>query len=463
VTIHVESGLVLVQVRWGDYIECKKTRNKDLLKCSWDGAVNDHVPRDALLKNELQGPVHLGMLSLKEFRIFEDGKEQHIGSVERVFPWSVVFVDNLGSHVEGSQVSTGIWSTSDHPADAKWSGGGEFYQFAYLPSDSTEGKCHSVRIAGPHESKLLYRREYCFVQHSTADLLKGSPEDTKLEGYLAAGRQGSIHPKLQASSFYAEPGKARVDVDVELSFDEVKPKSLKGWSFPVAVLILAYGEDGRVVARHSELEPADKDQLRPTDGSMDAASASFTFVRYDAQLELPPGNYKLAFAYSHGPDFGIAEVPLTVDKYDGSQFAISSIALCKRVRKAGEKPIAKDFVPLVAGGEEFTPAGDTDFRNGDTLMAYFELYEPTSMQPQQDAFHVSYTMRIRNEQTGAVAFERVRNAGSWIQPGKSTIPIAEKLALSQLHLAPGKYRFEIQATDSAGESAPLRTAEFWID
>ena len=462
-TIRVESGLVLVPVGWGGYLSCAKTRDKDLLKCSWDGAVNDHIPRDALPRIGSDGPAELGLLSLRDLHLFEDGKEQKIETIETVAGFEKVSTDNLGTHVEMSRVPTGIWSNSDEAEDpSRYFGIPVYCQIAYSPSNSTEGSCHTIRITGPHESKLVYRKEYCFVTHSTSDLLNGAPEEKKLEGYLAAGKQGSIHPKIQSTSFYVEPGKARVDVDVELPFDEVKSKDLKGWNLPIEVLILANGEDGQVIARHSELVPADKNKVSPPWVNLDRASVSFTFVRYDAQMDLPTGKYKLEFAYGHGPDFGITEIPLTIDNYDGIQFAISSIALCKRVRKAGEKPIAKDFVPLVASSDEFTPAGDTDFHNGDTLMAYFELYEPKSEQSQQ-AFHVNYTVRIRNEQTGAVALQRVENADSSIQPGKSTIPLAEKLVLSQLHLAPGKYRLDIQATDSVGRSTPLHTADFWID
>jgi hypothetical protein len=448
---------------WDGYVSCTQARNKDLLKCSWDGAVNDHVSREAYSRREMEGPDDLGLLSLKDLHLFEDGKEQNIEGIEKVLRSNEAVGDNLGAHVEASWVPTGIWSTSDLGSDpSRYSGLPGYYQVAYSPPTSPAGACHSIRITGPHEAKLRYRKEYCFVVHSTADLLNGTPEDKRLEGYLAADKQGSIHPKLQGTSFYIEPGKARVNVDVELPFDEVKSKDLKGWSLPIDALILALAEDGRVIARHSELVPAEKDHVSPPWVNLDRASVSFTFVRYDAQMELPPGNYKLEFAYSHGVDFGIAAAPLTVDNFDGSQFAISSIALCKRVRNAGENPVAMEFVPLVAGSDEFTPAGDTDFHNGDTLMVYFELYKPASEEPQQP-LPVNYTIGIRNEQSGAVALQRVKNADSWIQAGKSTIPIAEKMVLSQLHLASGKYRFEIQATDSAGRSTPLRTAEFWID
>jgi hypothetical protein len=77
---------------------------------------------------------------------------------------------------------------------------------------------------------------------------------------------------------------------------------------------------------------------------------------------------------------------------------------------------SKEFLPPVAGSDEFTSAADTDFRNGDALIAYFELCEPTLGQPHQTS-NVKYTIRIENEQTGAVATEGVQIADSWTQSG----------------------------------------------
>jgi hypothetical protein len=293
--------------------------------------------------------------------------------------------------------------------------------------------------------------------------LQGTPEGVKLEAYLTAGKPGSIHPLVQGNAFYEASGNARVDINVDLPFKEVEPKNWHDGTLPSALLIEAYGKDGSVAGRLSEQPPEDTMFANLSGlGNLKEATETVTSTRYEGQMDLPPGEYKLAIAYDYGKDFGIAEVPLSVENDDGSQLAISSIALCKRVRKTGAVPAARDFVPLAAGDYEFTPAGDTVFRKGDSLMAYFELYEPALGQPQQ-TLHVKYTMRIRNEQTGAVALETVEPADSWIQLGKSTIPVAVEPVLSKLNLAPGKYQFQIQATDSAGRNTPMRSAEFSIE
>lgn len=463
ITISVDSRLVIVPVFWASWIYCSRTRDKELLKCSWDGAVNERVSNASYQNREFTGPDELGLLSLKDLRIFEDGREQKIIKVEKMGRFNDRFEDNFGSHVEATFAPSAIWSTSDETVSplmdySKLWGG--YYQIIYSPSTSTVGSCHSIQIEGPHASKLQYRKQYCFVNHSTADQLKGTPEDHQLEGYLAAAKPGRIHPRMQVNTFFEAAGKARVQMDIELPFDEVKLGSLKDWATPVDVLILASTQGGEIAARHSERVMIDKSIVSPPDVSLAWAATSITYVRYEAQMELPPGSYKLAFAYSHGPNFGIAEAPLVIDGFNDRQLDLSSIALCKRVRKAGSKSVANEFVPLIAGNEEFTPTVNTEFHNADSLMAYFELYEPASGEP---ASQVNYTMRIRNAQTGTVVLERVEDAAPWVQPGRSTIAVAVKLLLNKLNLVPGKYGFEVEAADSSGRATGLRTSEFWIE
>jgi hypothetical protein len=94
-------------------------------------------------------------------------------------------------------------------------------------------------------------------------------------------------------------------------------------------------------------------------------------------------------------------------------------------------------------------------------MVYFELYEPLLSVPQSEPVSVKFQMSIADAKTGAVLTKTELNAASWIQQGKSTIPIAVKPMLDKL--APGNYRLEVQASDSAGRSTPLRAAELSIE
>lgn len=469
--IRVESRQVLVPALWTGLIECAPRRDKNLVKCSWDGEVIDHVARDSLTSSQQVTPDDLGFVSPDALHLFEDGTEQKIEKIERTPFLSTVINDNLGAHVEWSEVPNAIWSTSDQNADyferVAHLRVGHYFQISYTPAASPAGSCHIIRITGPHDSKLIYRNEYCNVEHFAFDPLLGTKENGELEKELAAGIQGSIHPLVSANTFYGSPGTGRVDLAIEFPYAQVKPRNWRGEPAQFDILIEAYGNGGRLVARRSEgTQPNPNYKPSPESAyqlQIDQKEADIlTFTRYNAQMDLPPGEYKLRIGYKQGPDFGIADLPLTVDNYDSGQFAISSIALCKRVRENDKKTLAKDFVPLIAGNEEFTPAVNMVFRNSDSLMAYFEFYEPPPI-PSEEALHISYTMQVRSEQTGMDFIRKAEIADSWVLPGKSVIPIAVKLPLSKLNLVPGKYRLEIQGSDSAGRSTLQRTTEFWID
>jgi hypothetical protein len=467
-TIRVGSGRIVVPVAWVGPVRCEYSDEGHGDACWWD---IEEVPASiqvvtmALLHKIDPTPFSLGILSSGKFHLSEDGNELPIQSLHEVAERDVdLWLDNLGAHKEQAFGPKGIWSTLDlTPESLKGAYSGHFFLITYAPPASPEGSCHTVAIKVPHESHLVYNKKYCNLPPPISDPLQGTTGGAKLEAYLAASKPGSIHPLAQANAFYVAPGKARVEVDVEFPFKEVAPKDWHDGILPSALLIEAHGKDGRVAGRLSEQMPEDAAFAHfNTLGNLKEATEIVTSTRYEGQMDLPPGEYKLAITYSRGKEFGVVQVPLTVDDYDGSRFAISTIALCTRVRKTGAVPAARDFVPLVAGDYEFTPAGDTAFRKGDSLMAYFELYEPALVQPQA-SLHVNYTMRIRNEKTGAVALEAVQNADSWVQPAKSTIPVAVEPVLSKLNLAPGKYQFQIQATDSTGRSTPMRSAEFSIE
>jgi hypothetical protein len=127
--------------------------------------------------------------------------------------------------------------------------------------------------------------------------------------------------------------------------------------------------------------------------------------------------------------------------------------------EAAAANLAPQYVPLVSKGVRFTPAGDTDFKKGEPLIVYFQVYEPllaAHPHPKVEA-HV----RILDAKTGKVVKTfHVVNAASYEQPGSTTISIARKIPFGQL--PKGAYRLEVQATDSAGESTPWRTANFTV-
>jgi hypothetical protein len=118
--------------------------------------------------------------------------------------------------------------------------------------------------------------------------------------------------------------------------------------------IIFYGTDGRELASRSDAISQGPDYiLESRYRGFDLAALLLTPTRYDTQMELSRGEYRLGIAISHGKNFGVTEVPITIEDYDEKALSISSIALCKRACPAGTTPVAPDYVPLTARDYEF--------------------------------------------------------------------------------------------------------------
>ncbi len=259
---------------------------------------------------------------------------------------------------------------------------------------------------------------------------------------------------------------------LDFSWDLLKREWRKGsLHATIGVLGLVYGEDGSLFSRFSDFGCCSPDERPNFAPSYLNAEPFFDRLliptRFETQISLPPGEYKLRVILSDGSKFGLADVPLNIEKYDGKQLAISSIVLCKRFRNAAVAAqeaaafnLAPQYVPLVSKGVQFTPTGDTTFRKGEPLFAYFEVYEPLLAAAHPAT--VQTGLKLTDVNTGEVKVDTgPRSAADWIQPDKTVMPISEQIAVDKL--PKGSYRLEVQATDSAGKSTVWRAANFTVE
>jgi hypothetical protein len=121
---------------------------------------------------------------------------------------------------------------------------------------------------------------------------------------------------------------------------------------------------------------------------------------------------------------------------------------------------APQYAPLISKGAQFVPAGDTRFRKGEPMFAYFEIYEPLLLE--QPSSPVQVRLRIANAKTEEIKTDTgPRDVSSFVQPNTPTIRVSEKIAVDQL--PPGSYRLDVLASDSAGRSTTWRTAMFKVE
>lgn len=195
-------------------------------------------------------------LTAKDFRVYEDGKEQHIQNVtlEPFGIWEVK--DNVGYRIEHSCTPKGIWSTSDFAKTHLGSGKPfSIYLVSYVPPPSPEGSCHQIKVkVDRNPSTVYYREEYCTTKNALYDPLAGMKLGKRIEEFAASDKNGTLTASVQVGSLFGDSGANRIEVTVEFSADELR-RIWKGIRLDSTVAILGMGYDkrGTLAARFSDM------------------------------------------------------------------------------------------------------------------------------------------------------------------------------------------------------------------
>jgi hypothetical protein len=349
-----------------------------------------------------------------------------------------------------------------------------FYLIGYVPSKSSEGKCHKITVkVDRHDSFVYYRDQYCYVSHSASDPLKGTKFGEQMEGYGNSEKSGKIPFHVQTGIFYKDADNARLNLALEFPWQSLSVDRSNGYLYAtIGMLGLVYRKNGPLLARFSDCAYCSAFHRPESYISGEGPPRQLLDevdipTGYQTEMDLTPGEYEMRLVLSDGTKFGLIRVPLTVDQFDGNHLDVSSVVLCKRFRhaqvaeeEARAANLSPKYVPLVSKGVQLMPTGDTTFRKGEPLFAYFEVYEP--LLTGTPAATVQTQLRITDVKTGQLKVDTGwRSAADWIEPGKSAIHIAEQIAVDKLPA--GSYRLDVQATDSAGKSTVWRAANFTVE
>ena len=449
--IHVESNEVLVPVLVLD---------KKRLDASHQTDIVDFLKQASAPNSHFLDDIAVTGLSADSFHIFEDGKEQNIQGVttEAGAPLKLTWITTGSKPV----VSNGAGDT----VTFHWPG----YLVAYMPPPSPEGSCHQIVVKVDRADSAVYARpEYCNVTHAVNDPLNGTQFGNQLEADLNSSKNGNLKLSLEVfSAFGTVRAGYLTDVIVEsaakrrwLSDCSKKPK--------IGVLGLVYTSDGRITARFSGLQFGDLGSAaqpipnRPGDDKSCVLSGP---DQYGTNLDLAPGQYLLRVVLRDGKKFGRTEMPLNLSSYAGQNLEISEVVLAKRYRQVTEGSSGDaatptgQYLPLVVRGFEVLPAMENRFKKGDSLDFYLEVY--ASQQMAAPSSTIEANLRVVDVKKGQVVKTlQPVDATHYAKAGDPVIPIGGGIDVSAL--PPGSYRLEAQATDSAGDSTPWRTANFTIE
>jgi VWFA-related protein len=334
----------------------------------------------------------------------------------------------------------------------------EYYLLSYTPPESKEGSCHALRVKVERAGVTVRARSaYCTTQ--ALDLIAGTPEAKALENRVAGAEAGDLTASVQLPYFYVSPGVARVHLVMEISLGSLKFENQKGKPHAeVNLLGIAStpagigGSEGGVGARFSDTLKLDYD----TPAEVDKLKGMP--VHYEKDFKIAPGRYSLTVAFGSGSaSFGKMEAPLEVEPWNGSELAVSGIALSRETHPAGDlglvSSLVEDRAALTAEGAQFVPSGSNRFAKSEPGFFYIEVYDP-------DPPSVGVRVRVLDRKTGESKWDSgVTKLPLQGNAGRVAIPAGASLPLNTL--AAGAYQLEITASDSIGKQVK-RTADFEV-
>ena len=336
----------------------------------------------------------------------------------------------------------------------------EFYLLGYVPAESAEGSCHTLKVKLEHVGGLHVRSRSGYCNAPPANILAGTDTEKQLEAHARESQAGSIHAAMATPYFYSGPGVARVDMAMDIPPDNFHFEKEKGkYQADLNVLGIAYRPDGTVGARFSDQVKLDLEKGEWKEFMKNP-------YHYENQFDAAPGAYNLTVVLSAGGNnFGKVESPLKIDPYDGKQFSMGAAVMTNDPQPLSEMAndsdldatLLEDHTPLVVKGLQITPEAENKFKRTDQVIVYSEIYEPllTSANPPRVVMGYKIFDRATNQQvffTGSVAAEE------FIHKGSPVIPVGLKVPIKDLK--PGKYRLEMLAIDGAGRTAPARSTDF---
>jgi hypothetical protein len=239
-------------------------------------------------------------------------------------------------------------------------------------------------------------------------------------------------------------------------FDKVKGKQ----HAEVNVLGVAYKPDDSVGAKFSDTIKFDFDTKAQVEEFQTKP------LHYENQFEIAAGTYRFKVIFSGGgQDFGKLEKPLTVDSYDGKQFALSGLALShNRISTEGDSGLdavlIEDKVPLLAKGIQFIPAGSSLFKTTEPAPGvYLEIYDPQLLD--EKAPQVAIELKVSDRQGGQVKIDSgLVPMDMYVRKGNPVVPVGLKLPMAGL--VAGAYRLDLTALDSSGKSV-TRSVDFDVE
>ncbi len=327
----------------------------------------------------------------------------------------------------------------------------EYYVLSYQPKRSElDGSYRKIRVEVNKRNSTVRARDGYYAVPPDLEPLPGSDAQLVLEGRRmpASGTQMYVGTGV----FRHKNAKYRVPIVFEIPASALHFEKIpEGYEVRVHTLgILSDSANSGSIVSY-----AGSSHVLKVPGEAFLAWQSGS-VRFVESAEAPPGSYTLQ-AYAKDTKSGAlfqCRQGVYLRPYDGS-FAVGAVLLANRL-DPWHGDSGDSF--LMAGSARIVPSARRQFRNGDNLILYFDVYNPLTA---SDTKQTDVTVKLRLLKDGRpvpAKLPEYRIAGTPDEEAKLTLSRFVELA----GLTPGGYSVLIEVTDNIGHEVDRTLAPFTI-
>ncbi len=319
-----------------------------------------------------------------------------------------------------------------------------YYLLSYRPgSSSNDGKFHEIRVEVRHPGFSVRARSGYYAIPAEYDFL--TPEEYDVVS-LARAPSTRLPLFIRAAGFRGEQNRYRVPVILEIPAGALKFEKVgNGNVTRLHIVGIVRDSSNNLVARFGgrrEFSATDSEYKVLLPGAL-----SFLDT-----VGLPTGSYSIQVAVKDQSSAGSATQELAlVLPPPSKEFALSSILLAKAVEKGSSS--ASQF--LMVNGAQILPSARCDFRNGDNLVFYFDIYDPQMRNDKPDVEVTLWLMSNGRRLPVKLPSFTLDEPG-----GDGRLTLARFVQLAGL--APGEYMLVAEARDRIADRTVQGHASFSV-
>lgn len=326
-----------------------------------------------------------------------------------------------------------------------------YYLLSYRPKDQNfDGQFREIRVEVRRPGLSVKARSGYYAVPSGYETL--TPAEYQL---LARARTGQAPDQemtlfLKAAEFQAREGLYRVPVILEIPTREIQfDKKDEKYSSHLQIMGLVRDSSGRVIRKF--VRPADYVVNQAEYKVLQQINLSFLY-----NLGLPAGIYSVETVVKDSASGRVSHAEQSLYLHEGQEsLALSDVLLSHSVDDApGAQP---QF--LTVGGIKIKPSAQCQFRNGDNLIYYFDVYRP---QVDSKNKRADVSVELSLKRAGRPMNVRIPgfHVDQWDPDPIPHITLARSIELASL--PPGDYALVVEVKDNVASRAVRTQASFSV-